>query len=101
MCRISVQQCLCPGNPEVTRGGARMEERKEPTTSVLDKEGRGHVTRSVLSLSSAGHREKPFLCSSSALTTLSGQSCCRPLCSNGVTGLKEDWYIPWDPTKRI
>lgn len=78
-----------------------MEERKEPTTSVLDKEGRGCVTRSVLSSSSAGHREKPFLCSSSALTTLSGRSCCRPLCSSGVTGLKEDRYISWDPTKRI
>ena len=70
MCRISVQQCLCPGNPEVTWGGARMEERKEPTTSILDKEGRGRVTRSVLSSSSAGHCEKPFLCSSSVLTPL-------------------------------
>ena len=47
-----------------------MEERKEPTTSILDKEGRGRVTRSVLSSSSAGHREKPFLCSSSVLTPL-------------------------------
>lgn len=71
-----------------------MEERKEPSTSVLDKEGRGRVTRSVLSSSSAGHREKPFLCSSSVLTKLSGGSCCRPHCSSVVTGLKGDRYVP-------